>query len=91
VQWSGDERYAILAGSGCGAEWFYAIDRQTGDSRAFKKQLEPGTIKFSSFSWINNREFKVKIVPHPQYPGSKKYSASSFWRRGNIEADSVKN
>ncbi|MEW6492195.1 MAG: ankyrin repeat domain-containing protein, partial [Cyanobacteriota bacterium] len=85
VQWSRDERYAILAGSGCGVDWIYAINLQTGDSRSFKKEFHPGTIQLSSFSWINDREFKVKIVPHPQYPGSQKDTAPSFWWRGNIE------
>ncbi len=87
VQWSRDERYAILVGSGCGAEGLAAIDLQTGDSKRFKKVFDSGTIVLSSFSWINDREFKVKIVPHPAYPGSQKHTASSFWWRGNIEKD----
>jgi len=89
VQWSKDERYAILTSENEGALWIHAIDLQTGDSRAFKDPFR-GTIQLNSFSWINDREFKVKIIPYLKNSGFQQDTAHSFWWRGNIEEDTVK-
>jgi ankyrin repeat protein len=89
VQWSRDERYAILASENDGAAWIHAIDMKTGNSRVIKEAFQ-GAIKLNSFSWINDREFKIKIIPYLKNSGFQQDTASSFWWRGNIEKDTGK-
>lgn len=89
VQWSKDERYAILTSESEGALLIHAIDLRTGDSRAFKDHFH-GTIELNSFSWINERELKVKIIPYLKNSGFKQDAVRSFWWIGNIEEDTVK-
>jgi hypothetical protein len=89
VQWSRDERYAILASENDGASWLHAIDMKTGNSRVVEEEFH-GTIQLNSFSWINDKEFKVKIIPYLKNSGFKQDTNRSFWFRGNIEEDTVK-
>ncbi len=83
VKWSRDERYAILANQNEGASWLHAIDLQTGDSKPFKDEgWSCSNIDLNSFSWIDDKGFKVKIYHTPGCPGN---TDKSFLYTGNIE------
>ena len=60
VQWSADERYAVLAESTEGVTFFVALDLQTSKSRMFEQTS--ATADLSSFRWIDNRTFQVNLV-----------------------------
>jgi hypothetical protein len=83
VQWSKDERYAILANQNEGAIWLHAIDLKTGDSKSFDDAgWSCSKIDFNSFSWVNDRVFNVKIT-HPQ--GCEQDAVKSYVFTGNIK------
>ncbi len=82
VQWTEDERYAILADQNEGYSRIYAIDLKTGDS----KSVDIGSlaIDFKSFSWLDSRKFKIKVINHPTCVDCKPDKSNSYWFQGNI-------
>ncbi|MGB3207798.1 MAG: hypothetical protein WBB28_22670 [Crinalium sp.] len=82
VQWSKDEQYAILADQNEGDSRIYAIDLKTGDSKSV--DIGSRAIDLKSFSWLDSRKFKVKIINHPACVDCKPNQSKSYWFNGNI-------
>lgn len=59
VQWSEDERYAVLIEQHDGASWFVAVNLDTGDSQ-LSEQLPPN-VDVTSFEWTGDRTFRVEF------------------------------
>ena len=82
VQWSKDERYAILADQNEGYSRMYAINLKTGDSKSI--DIGSRAIDLKSFSWLDSRKFKVKIINHPACADCKPDKSKFYWFQGNI-------
>ncbi|MBE9181327.1 hypothetical protein IQ268_22455 [Oculatella sp. LEGE 06141] len=57
VQWTADERYAVLVEQHDGATWFVVVDLAAGESQ-LSEELPPN-VEISSFEWIDDRTFHV--------------------------------
>lgn len=83
IQWTKDERYALLADNNERYWRLYAIDMQTGDSKQF--EIGSRTVDLNSFLWISDRAFKVKVIDGSASPDSQTGTEKSSWFKGNIE------
>lgn len=61
VQWSTDERYALMAEQMEGSTWMVAVDLPAGKS-AMSKEL-PFMADLASFQWTGDRTFTVQATP----------------------------
>ncbi len=61
VQWSADERYAVLAEQMEGATWMVAVELPTGTS-AMSDELT-FTADLASFKWTGDRTFTLQAAP----------------------------
>ncbi|AFZ14868.1 hypothetical protein Cri9333_4063 [Crinalium epipsammum PCC 9333] len=60
----------------------YAINLKTGDSKSV--DIGSRAIDLKSFSWLDSRKFKVKIINHPACVDCKPDKSKSYWFNGNI-------
>lgn len=59
VQWSEDERYAVLIEQMEGASWLYVVDLETGESRNLGEMS--ANVDLESFTWTGDRTFQIQV------------------------------